>query len=62
MEYEKIANLLGDASNKTSKFKTRKWNEINDDSIGTDNPCSQIKFKTTMLKSSLCDYSEAYPC
>ena len=29
MEYEKIANLLGDASNKTSKFKTRKWIEIN---------------------------------
>ena len=49
MKYEKIANLLGDASNKTSKFKTRKWIEINDDSIGTDNPGSQIKFKTTML-------------
>ena len=41
MEYEKIANLLSDASNKTSKFKTRKWIEIND-SIGTCNPGSQI--------------------
>ena len=60
IEYEKIENLLGDASNKTSKFKTRKWIEINDDSIGTYNPGSQIKFKTTMLKSSLCDYSDAY--
>ena len=35
MEYEKIANLLGDASNKTSKLKTRKWIETTDDSIGT---------------------------
>ena len=35
MEYEKISNLLGDTSNKTSKFKKRKWIEINDDSIGT---------------------------
>ena len=60
MEYEKISNLLGDASNKISKFKTRKLVEINDDSIGTYNPGSQIKFKTTMIKSSLCDYSDAY--
>ena len=60
MEYEKIANLLGDASNKTSKFKTRKWIEINDDSIGTYNAGSQIRFKTTMLKYNLCDYSDAY--
>ena len=45
MEYEKIANLLGDSSNKTSKFKTRKWIEINYDSIGTYNPGSQIKLK-----------------
>ena len=58
MKYEKIANLLGDALNRTSKFKKRKWIEINDDSIGTYNPGSQSKFKTTMLKSSLCDYSE----
>ena len=60
MEYQKIANLLGDASDKASKFKTIKWIEINDDSIGTYNPGSQIKFKTTILKSSLCDYSDAY--
>ena len=60
MEYQKIANLLGDASDKASKFKTGKWIEINDDSIGTYNPGSQIKFKTTILKSSLCDYSDAY--
>ena len=49
MEYEEIANLLGDSSNKISKFKTKKWIEINHDSIGTYNPGSQIKFKTTMI-------------
>ena len=60
MEYQKIANLLDDASNKTSKFKTKNWVEINGDSRRTYNVGSQIKFKTTMLKSSLCDYSDAY--
>ena len=60
MEYQKIANLLDDASNKTFKFKTRNWVKINDESRGTYNVGSQIKFKTTMLKSSLCDYSDSY--
>ena len=59
MAYQKIANLLDDAS-KPSKFKTKNWVEMNDESRGTYNFNSQIKFKTTMLKSSLCDYSEAY--
>ena len=31
MEYQKIANLLNDGSNKPSKFRTKKWVEINDD-------------------------------
>ena len=60
MEDQKIANLLDDASNKTSKFKTKNWSEINDESRGTYDFDRQIKFKTTMLKSSLCDYSDAY--
>ena len=60
MEYQKIANLVDDASNKPSKFRTKNWVEINDESRGTYNVNSQIKFKTTMLKSSLCDYSDAY--
>ena len=49
MEYPKIANLLDDASNQSSKFKTTNWVEINDESRGTYNVNSQIKFKTTML-------------
>ena len=34
--------------------------EINDDSRGTCNTNSQIKFKTSMLRTSLCDYSDGY--
>ena len=60
IEYQKIANLVDDASNQPSKFKTNTWVEINDDLKGTYNVNSQIRFKTTMLKSSLCDYSDAY--
>ena len=59
MEYQKIANLTDDTSNQPSKFRTRNWIEINDESRGTYNVGSQIKFKTTMLKSSLCNYSDA---
>ena len=59
MEYQKIVNLLDDTPNQPSKFRTKNWAEINDDSRGTYNTNSQIKFKTTMLKSSLCDYSDA---
>ena len=60
MEYQKIANLIDDTSIKPSKFRTKNWVKVNDESRGTYNFNSQIKFKTTMLKSSLCDYSDAY--
>ena len=61
MEHQKITNLLDDnKSNQPSKFRTKNWVEINDESRGTYNVNSQIKFKTTMLKSSLCNYSDAY--
>ena len=35
MEYQKIANLLDNALNQSSKFRTRNWVEINDESRGT---------------------------
>ena len=60
MEYQKIANLLNDASNKPSKFRTRNWVEINDYIRGVYSPNKQIRFKATMLRSSLCDQSDAY--
>ena len=43
MEYQKIANLIDDASNQLSKFKSKNWVEINDASRGTYNINSQIK-------------------
>ena len=51
MEYQKIINLFQNIPNQQSKFKTKIWIEINDDSQGTYNANSQIKFKTSMLKS-----------
>ena len=61
MEYQKIANLIDDNTlNQPSKVRTRNRVEINDESRGIYNVNSQIKFKTTMLKSSLCDYNDAY--
>ena len=60
MEYQKIINLLDNTLNQPSKFRTKNWVEINDESRGTYNTNSQVKFKTTMLKSSLCDYSDAF--
>ena len=59
MEYQKIADLLNDESNKPSKFRTRNWVEINDKSRETYTG-NDIKFKTSMLRSNLCDHSDAY--
>ena len=52
--------MLNDASNKSSKFRTRNWVEKNDDIRGAYFPNKHIRFKTAMLRSSLCDYSDAY--
>ena len=60
MEYQKIINFFDSTQNQTYKFRTKKWVEINDDPRGTYNTNTQIKFKTSNLKSSLCDYSDAY--
>ena len=59
MEHQKIANLLNDTLNQPSKFRTRNWVEISDESRGTYT-INDIKFKTTMLRSNLCDYADAY--
>ena len=60
MEYQKIINLLDSTPNQLSKFRKKIWIEINDQSRGVYNTNSDIRFKTTMLKSSLCDFSDAY--
>ena len=58
MEYQKIINLQDNTPNQPSKFRTRNWLEINDESPGKYNN-KQIKTKTAMVRSILCDFSYA---
>ena len=62
MEYDKINNLLfyeDNESEKLSKFVTREYVRVNSLS-NTYNENKSIRFKTPMLRSNLCDYSDAY--
>ena len=52
--------MLENTPNQPIKFKTKNWVEINDESRGTYNTNNQIRFKTSTLRTSLCDYSDAY--
>ena len=64
METQKITNLLGDESNESWKFATRKQyvtNDQNKTDHGEGNEIgTTIKFETQVIKSNLCDYSDAY--
>ena len=61
MEYQKIANLLGNnLSDQPSKFRTINWVEINDESKESHSVGSDIRFKSTMLRSNFCNYGDAY--
>ena len=60
MEYQRIINFLDNTSNQVSKFRIKNWIEINDQSRAVNNTNRNIRFKTTMLKSILCDYKDAY--
>ena len=55
-----MINLLDNKPNEPSKFGTKKWVEINDDLHRVYSTGSPINFKTLMLKSSLCYYSDVY--
>ena len=60
MEYDKINNLLlSEESEKLSKFVTREYVSVNSSS-NMYNKNKSIRFKTPMLRSDLCDYSDAY--
>ena len=62
MEYDKINNLLlseDNESEKLSKFVTREYVEVNSLS-NSYNENKSIRFKTPMLRSNLCDYSDAF--
>ena len=64
MKTQKTANLLGDADKESSKFATRKWyviNEQNNADYGEGNENGRtVKFGTQVIKSNVCDYSDAY--
>ena len=57
--FEILTTHLDNTPNKPSRFKTKNWVEISDDSRGAYNTNSQIKFKIAVLKSSLWDYVNA---
>ena len=59
MEYQKTTNLLDKTADQPSKFRTRKWVEVNYDAWGTYKVGKQVKFCTSMLNSSLCHYVNA---
>ena len=59
MEHKEIIDLLNNTTDQPSKIRRKKKVELNDDLRESYNVNSQIKLKTTMLKSSLCDYSDS---
>ena len=63
MEYQKITNLLGTTIYGLPRFITIKWVEAENQSGSADGiykSNKQRRFKTSMLRSDLCDYSDAY--
>ena len=60
MEYQKMMNVLDNKLNGPSKFRTKNLVEISDGLHAVYSTVSQFNLKTSLLKSSLCDYSDAY--
>ena len=62
MEFQKIVNFLDTTSDNENlpKFVTKKWIEVYDQSQGNYNVNKEIRIKTSMLRSDLCDFSDAY--
>ena len=64
MESQKIINLLDDQDIESQAFATKKWYIINDQTggpaYGPGDGNQSIKFNTKVIKSNLCDYSDAY--
>ena len=63
MEYQSITSLLGTALDEVPRFITKKWVKLYDQ-LGSaddrvDKASKQIRFETLMLRSDLCDYSDA---
>ena len=60
MECQNITNLLSNIPDKVPKFITKKWIEVHDQSGEIYNTNKQIRFNTSMLRSDVCDFSDAY--
>ena len=60
MEYQKIINFLDNTPNQPTRFRTENWVEINDHARGTYYINSKVKFKNSVLKSILHNYSDTY--
>ena len=60
MEYQNIKNSLDNIPDKVPRFITKKWIEVHIQSGETYNTNKHIRFKTSMLRSGLCDFSDAY--
>ena len=60
MEYQKITNLLGNIPDKVPRFITKKCIEVHDQSGETYKTNKQIRFKTSMVRSDLCYFNDAY--
>ena len=58
MDHQKVLSLLNEADD--SKFVTRKWNIVNNQSNGNYNVKNKIVYNTEVLKSNLCGYNDAY--
>ena len=58
MEHQKILNLSNKAND--SKFVTRKWNTVNDNSKSIYGVGNEFIYNTEVLKSNLCDYNDVY--
>ena len=62
MEFQKIVNFLERTSDDKDlpRFVTKKWTEVYDQSIGNYNVNKEIRIKTLMLRSDLCDFNDVY--
>ena len=60
MQCQKIINLLDTTSDNVPRFNTKKWIEVREQSGESYNINSQIRFKTSMPRSDICNYSDAY--
>ena len=60
-EFQKITNFLDTTSDDKDlpKFITKKWIEVYDQSGKNYNTNKEIRIKTSMLRSDLCDFSDA---